>query len=383
LSALQSPITSADLDGVCTECTVLVLNVLSNWVNSDARQTMTYLSILCTTINGEYCILNFQDLSNSNGNLNMTETLNLYCNECTLLVLYKLFNLASFVGDTATADSLGKDLLSSEYLCQKNFQGQYCIPILMSSKDLNQTGPACKLTLETDFVGGTSTCSGSACASQIATTKADLGCCFGTWFRLLDYQYVWDQSNYKLAPLTPADIRKFVTDDCGVSIPYGCAAQEISALITLENMNSTYYQQNKDSIDAILNATFAYSLAISSVKITLLTVDGYQPNTVNGNSRGFNLLANGPSQEGLQVTMTIQPTTDSETARVQTAIAAITQPENNPNWLLSSLPLAAKNDPSAPITVSAQSTPIDNTSAATSNFASFSLLLLLVIVCLF
>jgi len=241
----------------------------------------------------------------------------------------------------------------------------------------NDTKEYCASPLELWYLDNTKPCS-SDCSTSLRAGKSRLGCCFGTFFSFLDYQKRWEPDKYTLNPITPYDIRRFVDGKCDVGIPWGCAAQEVSAVILLKNFNTSYYQAHKADVDAILNATFAYILAINAVKITLMNIENATPQDF-----GHPLLATGAtSSEGLKATITVNPTSNDETTRVVAALNNAND-QQSANFVLSQLPLGAKVDPTLPlVAVTASSTTV-NTSAGSSTFASFSLLLLLLLVCFF
>jgi len=345
-------------------------------MSADVRVFFTWLSLLCmkSSDNTKYCVLGWQQLAANN--LPIDQALPLYCNECTLRFIWRLFTVST---DPAQRIELGQALLRSEFMCQKNWNNDYCLPLLMSDPFLNDTKDDCAAPLIGWYGSNAQPC-GADCASTLRAGKSRLGCCFGTFFSLLDYQNKWEPEKYDLAPITPTDVRGFVSGKCGVGIPWGCAAQEVTAVILLKNFNTTYYQAHKEDVDAILNATFAYVLAINAVKITLMQIENASPQDF-----GYPLLAVGSdSTEGLKATITVTPTSNDETTRVVAALKS-SNDQQSANFVLSQLPLSAKADPAQPMTtITASSSTVDTpTSAGSSTFASFSLLLLLLLVCFF
>jgi len=142
--------------------------------------------------------------------------------------------------------------------------------------------------------------------------KTTLGCCFGTWFNLITWQYNFDNTKYAL-PFAPDQIRGFVTATCQSTIPYGCAQQEIKLALTIAGANLAWIWANEQIVKDSFVSYLIYRLAVDSTAVQDVAIA--QTTTSQNLGLGYQLQA---ATDSFTVTGTVTPADNDQATAVQT-----------------------------------------------------------------
>jgi len=285
----------------------------------------------------------------------------LLCDGCTQKVIWRQWYLSLYFPNAFNyTQELADVIISSEFLCQKNFNGEFCIPIV-SAYNYTDLKTTCTPTAFTN-------CLGTPCQATLQTVSSDLGCCFRTWYDFLVYQYTYENSQYTL-PAPPATLKLVIEESCAVPIPASCATQEIAAVLYISNINHTWYLEHKTEVDTLIKNTVAYVAAVDIVIITTLNAQPWDGSTPV-NSLGFHgakLMAT--TNPGIVTTYTLGNFKSNDAAATTQATINSNQPSNNPATTFStSLDFNAVLDPTVPVTFSSSASlvAINGTTGSTS-----------------
>jgi len=220
-------------------------------------------------------------------------------------------------------------------------------------------------------------CVGTSCQTALKQFTSTLGCCSGTWFDLLAFEYKYDNANYDMS-VPPTVLENAIENTCQVPIPAGCAQQEIAAILYISNINHTWYLEHKTEVDKLISDTIVYLAAVDVVKLTTLTVEqwsGAVPSNAVPSSSGYKLLASTAPLPGIQVSYTLSNLGSDQATSVQSTLNS-GQPADNPATTFSTgLDFNAVIDPTVPVSFASSatlSTP-NNTPSAASLSAPISL----------
>jgi len=357
------PLTPALLNTVCIPCVELVLDTLASWGIKDFVSTSSALKIACTQRNGTYCMPIFIAATQNLTNLNTTAQLDLACNDCTRLIAYRLYFANLLLGAAANMTQradLQTYLGLAGYICQRNEINEYCAAKL-STYDYSGVALSCAVLPP-------SGCPGSTCQTQLLAFKNATGCCFGTWFNYLKWYYTVNATAYlaQFHGVTPSALQTFVSSVCQVSVPQSCATKKLKLDLKVYNILIDWYTTRKAWIEDRVHDVIAYILHIDAA----IVVD------IWSEYDNVNL--------AVIVHVSILGWTDADVDRYNLYIADIIQVSNDANSVIAGVKDDGNGSQTAtienPITVSAQSYPVCNTTScnlASTLAPSFSLFLLL------
>jgi len=358
------------LDEICIPCVNKVVNELAVWGIKEFVALSIQLKIACTKRNNTYCMPQFLAATHVNGTDTPAE-LDQVCNECTRVIAYRLWvgnPLLGAQGNLTQRAELQTFLELSGYLCQQNNQQDYCY-LVLKSYNSSAIAPACGNLLTSQ--GG---CPGSECQKQIQKFSNSVGCCFGTWFNLLQFSYDYNRTAYLLnfpTGITPSTIHTLVEDVCQVPIPMGCAKKKLVVTWEVLNILSDWYKSHTTWFENNFKQVVAYILSIDQ-------------NIVVHISSSYDA-----AKGGVIVTVEISGFNDALVQQYAKYLSDALQVTDDSNSVLAGIkdpsPQGAsqQNTIADPITISAQST--ETTCASTTCWAcslstpSFSLLALLLL----
>jgi len=352
------------LDAACSACTIKVLKYFEYFAPLDMLRTSIWLNLVCFQLKGKYCILTFQQATASAptpGQAPNDQQLSLMCDDCTqAFVARHVVAIAFLVGNATEVEQELNFLKLTRVMCITDLKGEYCFPKIQNANStLRNFGDVCL----PEVVKNTCT---ADCNKEIVAVKQDLGCCFGTWYNFLVWQYQFDPTNYQL-PYAPPAIQNFVVNQCKQSIPLGCATKKVVLHIIWNNFawGGAWYQANVDKVKNDLTNYLAFLLTVDQSFIANVTISP----AVNGvkvlhsTAPHFDLLG-ATTPNGLALDATVNAQDDTQVTSVSTNANAA---GGSSNPFIASWPLEARNDPSSPVLVAAStSTIVFNGSAATA-----------------
>jgi len=354
LTELKGPLNQSSLDSVCTACNKKVFTAFTIFADKDLINSFFYLDLLCFQINGQYCSLKFQEAQETDSNAGPVPTtaqLDALCDPCTVQFVYRLAYFSIAVAGNATAFQEEVNFVEfTQYACVKDFNNNYCYPQI-ATYNFSSLGAACLPEIASN------TCS-SDCLNNVTKAKSDLGCCFGTWFNLLDYQYVHNRTAYQL-PYSPDQIRTFVAQDCGTTIPLGCTEDRVALALVLSNVDWAWYQANAAQVQQDLKNYLAYLVAVDVAAIeTFVITQAVAANqaastNTNGMSVAFQLQQTSSTPTGILVSATIVPSDSTQAASVASTVQNNATSTNNP--IVSTWPLSSRINSSQAITTTSAS----------------------------
>jgi hypothetical protein len=366
--------TQEKLDKVCTACIKKVFTAFDRFATKDLLKISTYLSLLCFKLNGDYCSLKFINAIGGVGPVGdkgpSDDQLKQICQPC----------IAAFISrHLTTVTALGGNLLSLveetkflkliRVMCITNMKGEFCFTKL-TNDEANTTftnlGVACLGGVGKWVLGAQNTCT-PTCHEQLENANAKFGCCFGTWFNLLEWQKIAKPDEYKL-PYGPDVLQAYIRTQCGSTVPIGCAAQKVAVSIVLKNVAWQWYLDHQASSDKDLKAYVMWLLGLDEPSVSNVTVTQVGGTTVGSSASKYQLLAN-DNTGSIQVDTVVYPQTQADVDVVSAnAKAATTQ--SNP--ISASWELSARSDPSQGISAaSADAKPVGGGAFATNTPAYY------------
>jgi len=251
------------LDQICIPCVNKVVNELAIWGIKEFVALSIHLKIACTKRNNSYCMPQFIAATQVQG-VDTTAELDAVCNDCVRVIAYRLWIANLLLGSQSNLTQraeLQNFLAFSGFLCQQNGKNEYCYHLLQNY-DSSAIGPACAAVLVSP-----SGCPGSECQTQIKKFSSSVGCCFGTWFNFLQFEYDYNRTQYMVdvpSGAKPSDIRFLVEDVCKVNIPLSCANQKLVVTWAVLNILSDWYTAHKTWFEDNFRQVVAYILSVDA-----------------------------------------------------------------------------------------------------------------------
>jgi len=312
--------------------------------------------------------------NNSDPNSNDTPTpaqLDALCDPCVIQFVYRIaYTTIALGGNESDIEDELNFVRFSQYACVKDFSNNYCLPQIQTYNFSTLANPCLP-----GIVANSPTCSAD-CNNALTKAKHDLGCCFGTWFNFLTWQYYAHPTQY-LLPVAPSVVRSFVNTTCKNSIPFGCAEDKVLLQLIISNVAWDWAQANQARVLNDLKNYLAYLLAVDILAIESITIaQAAAGTTAHTNAyKGFQLQASATS--GISVSATIQPADSTQTSSITSTVQNSATSTSNP--VTSTWPLSARADPTQGITTTSASA-VSNPTSPNDAFTAYPSIVTLVFV---
>jgi len=361
----------ATLAQICVPCTVQVLDVLVYVAPKDVLETAAYLNLICLQVANEFCFPKFinalvvmADLS-AGGAFTDAKAL-VWCDACVEQFAFRYVATIAFIVG-ADAPQIAEELLFlsfHKFACVKDWSGNYCFPQIQANQGLLQTmGDQCMPSAVANPTNPS--CSGT-CKTAITNVHKTLGCCFGTWFNFVRFEYATNVTfRQSLMGLTPDGINNYITQTCALTLPPGCATQKLAVTLQLTGLDSVWVQQHQAEIQQAVLSYIQWLLAVDAAVITQLSVGATPTTVVNANSVHHLMQVNQPTV----ASFVIHGDSQAQITNCQNALTTANIVQNSVSPIGSSLPISSRDQTNINQPMSAQSASVTVQPDTSSAFA--------------
>jgi len=342
-----------------------VMRALLFFAPRDVLQMAAYLDLICLQVANEFCYTKFVDalvVMAEQGDFTDARA-QIWCHPCVEAFAYRyVATIQALVG--VDAPTIAEELMFlgfRKFMCVKNRNG-YCFPQIQAAQPSFATlGTRCGAHAYLN-----DTCPAD-CKETITGIKTNLGCCFGTWFNFVRFQFATNITfRQTLQPLTPAMISDFTSSQCGVTVPSGCATEKLLVKLYLAGLNAMWVEQHQPEIKRAVINYIVFLLAVDNSSIFDLVVG---PSTVTGASvqaSAHHLMQANPTT---MCTFTLRGDSQEQVDSAKTALAPASISENPSTAILVSLPIESRDQSNISQPCYAQSAEVQALPDTSSAFA--------------
>jgi len=222
-----------------------------------------------------------------------------------------------------------------KFMCVKDWSDRYCFPQIQQAQiALSDMGSTCGALILTN-----QQCSAD-CRDKIKAVKEKLGCCFGTWFSFVRFQF-WTNQTFRteLHGITPAAITNYVTDSCQLTIPRGCARQKLRVVLTLMGLEAAWVAAHPDYVKRAVVHYIMYLLHVDNTTCSDPAINQVTSQVVQGGPSPQHLMAAGSTTATFDLLFDSENQVDS--CKQGLSQGSIDADPTTP--ILADLPIAARN----------------------------------------